>query len=298
MYKLFHPLLFRHHYLICRGHFCAFTASKAMLAPKYHRHFIPRSYSRACYHLFYLNISPLVTYPAQQRGELLFQGSPCPSFSRSLLPPPPRSWSHIPVAAATHLSRGLSLSLYRVPATPCRSTLLYGRYFTLGQRLPLPSSKEGNESETVRHCRQCRLSALAILILQLFFLFVCLSLSLFLPLTASPFLALLPYRSTCAMSLFSFPSLSLPIPSSLSLSLAPFRYTRQPYFPLWLTRSRLLSFLPPRGCHPPSTLLIFPPLSLKLKSIVAPRARGLCRKHCYPHQLLPTQTPKGIFLWR
>lgn len=38
---------------------------------------------------------------------------------------------------------------------------------TLEQRLPLPSSKEGNESETVRHCR---LSALAVpLLLQLFF---------------------------------------------------------------------------------------------------------------------------------
>lgn len=195
------------------------------------------------------------------------------------------------------LSRRLSHSLYRVPATPCRSTLLYdSRYFTLlpsSNGLPLPSSKEGNESETVRHCR---LSALAIPLFLQLFSFVSLSLS-FPPCCVSLSHPLTLYRSI-PLSLCLSSSFRLFLTLSLYLSLAPFRYTRQPYFPLWLTRSRLLSFLPPRGCHPPSTLLIFPPLSLKLKSIVAPRARGLCRKHCYPYQLLPTQAPKGIFLRR
>lgn len=127
--------------------------------------------------------------------------------------------------------------------------------------------------------------SLLLLRLSLFPLSFSLSLTLFLSLSLSYPLSL---YMRCLFSRFLL-FLSL----SLFLFLTPFCYTRQSYFPLWLTRSRLLSFLPPRGYHPPSTLLIFPPLSLKLKSIVAPRARGLCRKHCYPHQLLPTQTPTG-----
>lgn len=126
-----------------------------------------------------------------------------------------------------------------------------------------------------------RLSALAVsLLLWLFFIYLSLSFSL-------PFYACLPPSSSLPLSLYTR-SFSVSLSFTLSFSLASFRYIRQPHFALWLTRSCLLSFLPPRDYHPPSTLLIFPPLSLKLKSIVAPRARGLCRKHCYPHQLLST----------
>lgn len=194
------------------------------------------------------------------------------------------------------LSRRLSLSLYRVPATPCRSTLLYdSRYFTL-----LPSS---NDYLCLRAKREMKAKLFDTadfpLSLSLFsFSFFRLSLSLSLPPCCVSLSHPLTLYRSIPLSLCLSSSFRLFLSLSLYLSLAPFRYTRQPYFPLWLTRSRLLSFLPPRGCHPPSTLLIFPPLSLKLKSIVAPRARGLCRKHCYPHQLLPTQAPKGIFLRR
>lgn len=225
----------------------------------------------------------------------LFHGlpPPTPSSLRSR-----RSRSHISLSLQPPISPVgfLSLFLYRAPATPCRSTLLYdGRYFTL-----LPSS---NDYLCLRAKREMKAKLFDTvdfpLSLSLFFLsfFFRLSPSLFLfsAYRVSLFRPLTLYRSTCAMSLSSSRSLFLSLSLFLSRTLP--RYTRQPYFPLWLTRSRLLSFLPPRGCHPLSTLLIFPPLSLKLKSIVA-RARGLCRKHCYPHQLLPTQTPTGIFLRR
>lgn len=194
-------------------------------------------------------------------------------FSRS-----PSSFALQPPSLASSCSR------VRVP-TPCLLPLFYERQVlyssTLERRLPLPSGKEGNESETVRQCSaptfrsRCLSPPLAFFHLSLLLSF---SLFCFLRLPPSPSLPLSLY-TRCILLHLSF---------SLSFSPVSFRYIRQPYFALWLTRSCLLSFLPPRGCHPPSTLLIFPPLSLKLKSIVALRARGLCRKHCYPHQLLST----------
>lgn len=91
-----------------------------------------------------------------------------------------------------------------------------------------------------------------------------------------------------------FASLSLSFSCSLSVSHADSRFSSTvPY-----TFSSLLRSLPrlvvslspfpftflPRVSPPRATLLIFPPLSLKLKSIVAPRARGPCQEHRHPHQ--------------
>lgn len=221
----------------------------------------------------------------------LFHGLP-PPLPSSL--PCRRSWSHIPVAATTHLSRvAFSFSLPQLLAVPPfsmtagtlpsypRATTTFafeqrGKWKRNCSTLPTFRSRYPSSPSAFFHLSHF--------------------LSLFLSLSFSYHVSFLPSIALHALYLSSpFP---LFLSQSLFLFLTPFRYTRQPYFPLWLTRSRLLSFLPPRGCHPPSTLLIFPPLSLKLKSIVAPRARGLCRKHCYPHQLLPTQTPAGVFLRR
>lgn len=277
-----------------------FTASKAELTPKYRRHFNPRLYSRACSRLFYLNISPSVVPRPQQRASFsrfpvsvfftVSPSSPSPSPTPlSFLVPHPCRCSHpVSPVGSLFLSIASRQLLAVLPFSMTAGTL--PSYPRATDYLCLRAKREMKAKlfDTADFPLSLSLFSFSFFRLSLFSLPPC-CVSLAHPLTL--------YRSI-PLSLCLSSSFRLFLSLSLYLSLAPFRYTRQPYFPLWLTRSRLLSFLPPRGCHPPSTLLIFPPLSLKLKSIVAPRARGLCRKHCYPHQLLPTQAPKGIFLRR
>lgn len=131
------------------------------------------------------------------------------------------------------------------------------------KRLPLSSAKEGNESETVQRCSHPT------------------SLSLSLSVSPRLSLSLSPPRSL-SVSLPPIPRLS----HGHSFSLSPlFTLRRSPLRVLSLRRSISRSPSSASLTHPPfsflpcvspprATLLIFPPLSLKLKSIVAPRARG------------------------
>lgn len=97
---------------------------------------------------------------------------------------------------------------------------------------------------------------------------------------------------------------------SLSLSV-PRAGSRLSFFTLCRSPLRILSLdvylsLAPTPTHPPfsflpcvspprATLLIFPPLSLKLKSIVAPRARGPRQEHRHPHQPPRPSNPENCF---
>lgn len=239
-----------------------FTASKAELTPKYRRHFNPRLYSRACSRLFYLNISPSVVPRPQQRASfsrfpvsVFFTVSPSSPSPHPLVVLGPTSLSLQP----PRLSRRLSLSLYRVPATPCRSTLLYdSRYFTL-----LPSS---NDYLCLRAKREMKAKLFDTadfpLSLSLFsFSFFRLSLSLSSPLLRLPLSPSYPLSlyTSIAVSLFIFPSLSLPIPLSLSRTLPlhssalfpSLAYTLAP--PFLPTAARLPSSFHPSNFSTPFT---------------------------------------------
>lgn len=77
--------------------------------------------ARVLSRLFYLNISPPVCALAFNSDELPFQGSLCPSFSRSPFAFPDSTVS----LRCSHPLRRLSPSFQRAPATPCpfRSSL-------------------------------------------------------------------------------------------------------------------------------------------------------------------------------
>lgn len=164
-----------------------------------------------------------------------------------------------PTSLSLQPPRRLSFSLYRVPATPCRSTLLYdSRYFTL-----LPSSNY----LCLRAKREMKAKlfdtadfplSLSLFSFSFFRLSLSLSLSPLLRLPLSPSYPLSLYTSI-AVSLFIFPSLSHPIPLSLSRTLPlhssalfpSLAYTLAP--PFLPTAARLPSSFHPSNFSTPFT---------------------------------------------